>query len=118
MTLTEIMAVVGGLFLGYGAVSRLMSGRMSESTPEPPPHSGEPPRLQLGAPGRPGETWFDILGVAEDADLETIRQARATLLDQYHPDKVSHLGEALQQLAEARTLQIENAYAQALARHP
>lgn len=116
MTLTEIMAVVGGLFLGYGAVSRLMSGRMGESKAESPPPPNQPPRLQLGAPDFIGETWFEILGVPEDADLETIRRARASLLDQYRPDKLTDLDEALKKLAEARTRQIENAYTQALAR--
>jgi curved DNA-binding protein CbpA len=52
----------------------------------------------------------------EDADLETIRQARAQLLEAYRPDKLPGPDEALQQQAETRTRQIETAYAQALAR--
>lgn len=114
MTLTEIMAVVLGLFLGFGAVNRLMSGRMKDSGRESPPRQDDAPKLRLDAPGHPGPAWFDVLGVAADADLETIRQARATLLDRCRMAGTSP-DQTRQRQAEMQTRQIEAAYLQALA---
>ncbi|SMD04101.1 Protein of unknown function [Desulfocicer vacuolatum DSM 3385] len=53
----------------------------------------------------------DILGVSPDATPGEIREAYITLAKQYHPDKVAHLGEELQILAEKRFKEIQQAYA-------
>ncbi len=70
-----------------------------------PPH--EP------APEPPDETPPDphtVLGVPRSASQEEIRAAyRARMLD-YHPDRVAHLGEELQRLAQRKTLEIQGAY--------
>ncbi|MBW2370274.1 MAG: DnaJ domain-containing protein [Deltaproteobacteria bacterium] len=51
-----------------------------------------------------------VLGLATDASAKEIRQAYRRLANQYHPDKVVHLGEEFQQLAEKRFKEIQEAY--------
>ena len=52
----------------------------------------------------------EILGVAPDATGDEIKSAYRALAAQYHPDKVQHLGEDIQQLAELRFKEIQQAY--------
>jgi hypothetical protein len=58
---------------------------------------------------------FQVLGVAPGASAEEIRRAYLALAAKYHPDKVQHLGEDFQRLAEQRFKEIQAAY-QALSR--
>lgn len=60
----------------------------------------------IGEQGDP----YAILGIAPGADREEIRSAYRRLAAQYHPDKVQHLGKELQELAEARFKEIQQAY--------
>ena len=43
---------------------------------------------------------------------ETIRSAYRARMNEYHPDKVDHLGEELQELAHRKVLEIQKAYRQ------
>lgn len=52
----------------------------------------------------------EILGVAPTASREEIRAAYRKLANQYHPDKVAHLGEEFRQLAEVKFKAIQTAY--------
>ena len=51
-----------------------------------------------------------ILGVPEGASQEDIRAAYRQLAAQYHPDKLAHLGEEFQILAEQKFKAIQSAY--------
>lgn len=51
-----------------------------------------------------------ILGVSEQSSLEEIKTAYRDQAAKYHPDKVQHLGEEFQQLAEIRFKEIQEAY--------
>jgi uncharacterized membrane protein YkvA (DUF1232 family) len=53
---------------------------------------------------------YDILGVSRTASQEEIHTAYRKLANQYHPDKVAHLGQEFQELAEQRFKQIQWAY--------
>lgn len=53
---------------------------------------------------------YDILGISPEADLESIKKAYHRKAAQYHPDKVNHLGEELQQLAKEKFQEIQWAY--------
>lgn len=53
-----------------------------------------------------------ILGVPAHADPEQIHAAYRKLANQYHPDKVAHLGREFQELAEKRFKDIQQAYEQ------
>lgn len=53
---------------------------------------------------------YEILEVKPDASEEEIRTAYRRLANQYHPDKVAHLGKELQELADSRFKEIQEAY--------
>ena len=65
----------------------------------PPPPAGEPDP-------------YAALGVPRTASQETIQAAYRARMNEYHPDKVAHLGEELQQLAHRKALEIQRAYEQ------
>lgn len=53
---------------------------------------------------------YQVLGVSRNASQEEIKKAYKTLARKYHPDKVSHLGQEFQGLAEKRFKDIQEAY--------
>ncbi len=63
----------------------------------------EPPRSIKKDP-------YEILGLRRDASKAEIKEAYHQKLQEYHPDKVNHLGEDLKTLAQNITLEIMNAY--------
>ena len=108
MSGTEWFVSLFGLFLGYWIISRLIGG--SPPTRTPPPQDGAP---ECGAEAG-AEPWHLTLGIAPDATPDQIRSAYRSLMPQYHPDKVAHLGQELQDLAQRKSTQINLAYQQAL----
>ncbi len=67
-----------------------------------------------GARARPRQaTAFDpyeVLQVSRAASQKEIRAAYRARMHEYHPDKVSHLGEELQRLAHEKSQEIQRAY--------
>jgi DnaJ domain len=55
-------------------------------------------------------TLYDTLEVIPTASPETIHAAYRSLISRYHPDKVAGLGPELQEIANARTKEINYAY--------
>ena len=53
---------------------------------------------------------YEILGIGASASGEEIQSAYRARMHEYHPDKVAHLGEELQQLAHQKALEIQEAY--------
>ena len=64
---------------------------------------------QTTKPERP-KTPHEILGIEENASEKEIEQAYKNLMAKYHPDKVSHLGEELKELAHKKAIEIQQAY--------
>jgi DnaJ like chaperone protein len=56
------------------------------------------------------EDYYRILGLEPGADFIRIKAAYRQLSQQYHPDKVSHLGEEFRQVAEEKMKEINQAY--------
>lgn len=69
--------------------------------PAPPPPSGD------GA-------WdpYRVLEVSRGASRDELTRAYREQMKRYHPDKVSGLGDELQEVAHRRTLEIQRAYAE------
>ncbi len=63
-------------------------------------------RGQSGQPKNP----YAVLGLKPDASREEIQAAYRELVQKYHPDKVSHLGEEFQEMAQQKFVEIQNAY--------
>jgi DnaJ-domain-containing protein 1 len=56
-----------------------------------------------------------VLGVSESASVDEIKRAYRSLVKQYHPDVVAHLGKRFQASAEERFKEIQQAYEVAIA---
>ncbi|NWH05705.1 DnaJ domain-containing protein [Desulfobacter latus] len=54
---------------------------------------------------------YEILGVDDSASWSEIQTAYKNKAKQYHPDKLSHLGEEFSTLANEKFLEIQQAYA-------
>jgi uncharacterized membrane protein YkvA (DUF1232 family) len=68
----------------------------SQARPDPSPDAFDP---------------YAVLGIAPSADADAIRSAYRARMQEYHPDKVAHLGADLQALANEKTREIQRAYA-------
>ena len=53
---------------------------------------------------------YQVLGVKRGTSQEEIREAYLSLIKQYHPDRVSHLGPELRELASQKAQEINRAY--------
>ena len=60
--------------------------------------------------GATSESAYQILGVDSNASWEDIQMAYKDKIKQYHPDKLSHLGEEFSSLANEKFLEIQAAY--------
>lgn len=63
-----------------------------------------------GKAEKPPRTPYEILDLPPNATKEAIKEAYRKLANQYHPDKVAHLGKEFQDLAERRFKEIQEAY--------
>jgi hypothetical protein len=53
---------------------------------------------------------YEILGLNPEATPEEIKSAYRKLAQQYHPDKMAHMGEEFRDLAEKKFKEIQEAY--------
>lgn len=121
----KFWVVIGCLVLGYWIVSKLIEkGKAAEQGSQTgSAGTGQREKSTTGAEERSGEdqsstrretNWYDVLGVRPDAPITEIKAAYRKLMAQYHPDKVSSLGRELQELAEAKSKELTQAYRRAM----
>lgn len=98
------------LFLMVRQIMRLRGTRPSQQQNH---HDHEDQQKQRDANqsnGNDPTDPYEILGVRRNAGKEEIQAAYRKLANQYHPDKVAHLGKEFQELAEKRFKEIQAAY--------
>ena len=78
----------------YGSASRPSTETGSSGAASKEATSGDP---------------YAILGVASNATRVEVEQQFRTLMQQYHPDKVAHLGAELRSLAHEKCLELQRA---------
>ncbi|OEU49138.1 MAG: molecular chaperone DnaJ [Desulfobulbaceae bacterium S3730MH12] len=68
-------------------------------------------RQYTAAPGKDTvDRYYATLGLNKSASMEEIKKAYRKLSMKYHPDKVRHLGEEFQKIAEEKMKEINGAY--------
>ena len=77
--------------------------------PAPKPSRRASKRLEAERLG--GKLPHEILGIESDASLDTAREAYLDLVKQVHPDTAASLSPELRRLAEARTKELNRAFA-------
>ena len=113
MTITEFLAIISGLAIGYWLVAVFIPNARK------PRDDDAEAAAEREAPGwgRPPEhpvAWHEILGVDGDASHEEIVAAYRRLIARYHPDKVATMAPEFRELAEKRSVAINAAYDQAM----
>jgi hypothetical protein len=102
MSGAEWLTIVACGLVGYGAVHLFLRKPPSAPAGHAPARAPVPPH------------WSSLLELPPDAGVDEIRAAYRRLVGQYHPDKVASLGRELQELAEAKSKDIQLAYQAAL----
>lgn len=101
--LPKFLYRLGRLFFqGKGSEA---GGRARESARQENPGTGKGEKKHT-----PTMNPYEILGVAPDASIEEIQSAYRAAAQQYHPDKVAHLGDEFQELAQKKFVEIQEAY--------
>ncbi len=72
--------------------------------------SGPHQRRFPGGNVAPEKHHARVLGLNGDVSPENIKRLYRQLIAKYHPDKVQHLGQEFQRLAESKTREINEAY--------
>jgi len=111
MTAGDAIVVLVCLAAGYWLVSRFLGAPKAQQPPDSAkdddvaqreiPPAYEPVTLS---------NWYRILEVSEYASREDIYAAYRRKISQYHPDKVSRLGEDIRAVADEKSKQINAAY--------
>ncbi len=65
---------------------------------------------------KPKQSPHEILEIDKNATREEIQAAYRSMVKQYHPDRVAHLGKELQELANQKFIEIKEAYTSMLKR--
>lgn len=55
--------------------------------------------LYLSKSSSKQDTWYEVLGISANASYEDLKKAHKTLLNQFHPDRVSSLGLTKEQMS-------------------
>ncbi len=109
----SLMALLTYFYRRYlqqvAARSSQESGGRGESGGRDQREGSTPPRAE---PLRGSRNPYEVLGVSSSASKQEIDSAYKARMTEYHPDKVTHLGEELQKLAHRKALEIQQAYQQ------
>ena len=115
---TTIFIIVSSFIIGYIIISVLLNySSKVYSSYQFNSSNYEEPKTQENVSNKEIKFWYEVLEVEEFSSLEDIKKAYKSKIKQYHPDKVSSLGNEFQILAEQKTKEINSAYTKALSLH-
>lgn len=112
MSLTEIFISAACAFLGFFIVFSMIGAKEADRESNKDRDGNQ--KQQNRAEPEHHETqpqWTLVLGVPQSASEDQVKTAYRSLIQKYHPDKLANLGEEFQAIAEARTKEINEAYA-------
>lgn len=117
VTLTEGVVIAIGLVIGYWFVSVFLPHASADERDADRKAASERALAPLidgrtRPPGRgePTRPWHEVLEVDPSATMDDIRIAYEHKLSQYQPDGAEAMAPELQALAEARSVEIKQAY--------
>jgi len=114
--LIDDLALMAGLTWFYRKRLRELAARATSEAAggggQREPGGGARPGPAAAPPPGSAPDPYATLGVPQSASQEAIHAAYRARMKEYHPDKVAHLGEDLQQLAHRKALEIQRAYEQ------
>jgi DnaJ-domain-containing protein 1 len=108
----EFTVVVGCGLIGFMVVNAVIDRRRSRAEmqirdeQEYAASQRREFRTEIAAP-----FWWEILHVDENASPEQVKTAFRREISKYHPDRVEGLGVELQQLADRKAKEVNQAYA-------
>ena len=112
MSVSEILVIVFGLFIGYWVVSKLFTDTPKEQRRAD--REQEPYQKSPQDDNNVSSPWHEMLNVSPNASVDEIRKSYKILMHQYHPDKVASLGDELKALAERKSKELTTAYRKAM----
>jgi hypothetical protein len=117
----EFSVIIGCGLIGFFVVNAVLESRRFENGTSNQDGAGagseqsEKARRsedeEVPRPEKSDPSWWDILGVSEQASSDEIKSAFRREITRYHPDRVEGLGRELRELAEQRAKEINLAYA-------
>jgi DnaJ-domain-containing protein 1 len=111
MSLTEIFISAACAFLGFFIVFSMIGAKEAdrESNKDRDGNQKQQDEAKSEYCEIPPQ-WPSVLGVSQSASEDHVKMAYRSLIQKYHPDKLTNLGEEFQAMAEARTKEINEAY--------
>ena len=126
MSMNEIITVIGGLYIGYIIMTKLMNESEKNTADESKPKENSSSskdqykdeqksnqntnEKQSTQDDFISKNWFRILETNPSASEAEISIQYKRKIREYHPDKVANLGRELRELAEFKSKEINAAY--------
>lgn len=114
MSVTELLVIVFGLFLGYWVVSRFFSGSSRVGPRSGGTQEAGTEKDAQSSPAGPSPAWHEVLNVSPQATVEEIQHAYNALARRYPPNMAATLSPELRESAERKSKQIAVAYREAM----
>lgn len=111
--LTAWMLIIGCGLIWFFSVRHILAQTHRTSTKTDEAEQTESSGTTPNEKASPQE-WYEILGVAPEASVDEIRACYTRLMKLYHPDRVHGLAPEYERISQAKSKDLNRAYAQAM----